>query len=91
MKASRMHLAAIKPLSPNGAPVPPDRKTSMTRVVGPESPEWDNAIAAAQGVYGSAIDTSTTRKASGDEFDTLGFLRPTFGMVKPGALIADGS
>lgn len=90
MKASRLHLSAIKPFAPNGnQPIPPTRKTSMTTVVSPADDDWDTALAASQGIPGQAIDTTLLRAKGPSTFSTIGFISPAGSMLTPGAV--DGS
>lgn len=82
--ASRLQLAAIKPMSPIGhQPVPPSRKTSMTTVISPADPNYATAIAASAGVPGSAIDTTALRAPGTGDYSTIGWIAPGQALLCP--------
>lgn len=53
-------LSAMKPLSPSGAMTNPPKATSVTRVISPGDPDWDYAVALADG--NSKLDARTVQQ-----------------------------
>lgn len=82
--ASRLQLAAIKPMSPIGhQPVPPARKSSMTTVVSPADPEYATAVAAMAGVPGSVIDRTPLQVPTTGDYSSIGWIAPGQALLIP--------
>jgi hypothetical protein len=80
---SVLHIAAMKPMTPIGGVVPPNRKQSMTYVISPEQKvAYDVATRA---LNGSVADATLLRAPGVSEgFVVPGWLGRTNPLVRPG-------